>query len=130
MRKDDCSSVPTIPVDQHYLPPDVPQLEEQGQQQPGTYERSRERLVGAWNDLRGRLFDAYLEEQAPPTSCHLCGKAADSRCLDCGPVVKFCQTCLHVVHNSPNTFLHVPEVIVVSTTIPLATIQTWSNHEH
>ena len=71
---------------------------------------SKSSTIG-WEAIRKRMLSAVTEAEGMPTdqTCTLCQENyALIRCLQCGPLTYFCQTCADSLH-SRFSFLHVVE---------------------
>ena len=79
---------------------------------PGLYEISQKVSVSAWKKVRHSLLKAVTESNAMPSNqlCTICCEPtlAMFRCIQCGPCVYFCASCLPTQHLQSNIF-HVPE---------------------
>ena len=78
---------------------------------PGLYEISQKASVSAWESIRKCVLKAVTESNAMPTNqlCTCCCEVlATFRCIQCGPRVYFCASCLPKQHLKSNIF-HIPE---------------------
>ena len=78
---------------------------------PGLYEISQKVSANAWESTRQHIVKALTELNAMPKNqlCTYCCKdLATFRCLQCGPCVYFCASCLPKEHLQSNIF-HMPE---------------------
>ena len=82
---------------------------------PSLHEIKQSANVEAWSKVRSTLLKAATESQSMPNEqqCALCQTQATYRCVECGPLVYFCSTCLGVAHSKTNLF-HTPELWEVS----------------
>ena len=74
---------------------------------PSLHEIKQKANVKAWETLRSSLLSTVTECSAMPQdqSCTLCSVAeATFRCLQCGPCVFYCSSCLHEWHSRSNVF--------------------------
>ena len=78
---------------------------------PGLYEISQKASVSAWESIRKCVLKAVTESNAMPKNqlCTCCCEVlATFRCIQCGPHVYFCASCLPKQHLKSNIF-HIPE---------------------
>ena len=78
---------------------------------PGLYEISQKASVSAWKSIRKDVLKAVTETSAMSRNqiCTCCCDAlATFRCVQCGPCVYFCVSCLSKQHLKSNIF-HIPE---------------------
>lgn len=82
---------------------------------PSLHEIKQIANVDAWSKVRPSLLKAATESQSMPNEqqCTFCLTQASYRCVECGPLVHFCPTCLGVAHLKANLF-HTPEIWEVS----------------
>lgn len=78
---------------------------------PGLYEISQKASVSAWESIRKSILKAVTESNAMPKNqlCTCCNEVlATFRCVQCGPCIYFCASCLPRQHLQSNIF-HMPE---------------------
>lgn len=81
------------------------------------HEISQKRSIHAWNSLRESILAAVTECHAMPDGqmCTCCNAVfATFRCIQCGPYMYFCDSCLPRSHLCTNVF-HKPECWEVRT---------------
>ncbi|XP_033113345.1 uncharacterized protein LOC117113944 [Anneissia japonica] len=83
------------------------------------YERKQSEL-NDWMDATTTIDHALLGNWAPHSkNCKNCNAVLNTefiRCLDCGPTVVYCHTCMATIHQ--HNVLHFPEVWTCNTFLP------------
>ncbi len=80
------------------------------------YQKRREKAYGSWEDIRERLLQGRIEEEAfcCEQQCCECGiERVEMRCVECGVEQYFCVQCANRVHEGKNYF-HVLEKLKVN----------------
>ena len=77
---------------------------------PSLHELQSKASVKGWEQIRSKIRSVYVECCAIPQgqTCILCPSAADSRCLQCGPISFYCHECCNLMHEKAN-FFHTTE---------------------
>lgn len=78
--------------------------------EPTLYELESKSSVTAWNTVRSSVLDVVTESCAMTIEqkCFRCKGEAILRCLQCGPLGFFCESCFSELHQVLNIF-HLPE---------------------
>ena len=88
---DDCSLYPSAEHDEHM---ESESEEELGDTSTLHYQRLR-RAEEAWSKVRETALLTTLQSEGSlfGKKCFFCSSVASSRCLDCSPLMSFCESC-------------------------------------
>ena len=66
------------------------------------YARKKEKTASAWLDIWKQMLAVAVESLSLPLTCECCtcGKKANCRCHDCGPLTFYCKECADHTHTS------------------------------
>ena len=107
---DDASRPPDDVVDDCSLYPPDEQMDSKSEEERDTlhYQRLR-RAEDAWSKVRDTALLTTLQSEGSlfGKRCFFCSSFACCRCLDCSPLMSFCESCAVDKHSACHIFHHV-----------------------
>ena len=106
----DASRPPDDVADDCSLYPPDEQMDSESEEERDTlhYQRLR-RAEDAWSKVRDTALSTTLQSEGSlfGKRCFFCSAVACSRCLDCSPLMGFCESCAVDKHSACHIFHHV-----------------------